>query len=73
MRALRRDDIDKLPLEERLQLVEDVWESIRAHPETLPLTEAQRAELDRRLAAHRADPGATEDAKSVLSRLRRRG
>ena len=35
--------------EERLRLIEELWESLRAQPEALPLTRAQREELDRRL------------------------
>lgn len=72
MSAMPRDEIARLPVEERLRLVEDIWESIRANPDGLPMTEAQRAELDRRLAAHAADQGATEELDSVLARLRNR-
>ena len=43
-------------VEERNQLVEAVWESIAQQPESLPVTEAQRKELDRRLADHLKDP-----------------
>ena len=43
-----------LPIDQRLQLVEDIWDSIaeeaNARPGSLPLSDAQRAELDRRLA-----------------------
>jgi len=42
-------DISKLTPAERLQLVEELWESLCDTPEAVPLTEAQRAELDRRL------------------------
>jgi putative addiction module component (TIGR02574 family) len=42
-------DIDKLAPEERLQLIGDLWESLRRTPEDVPLTLAQAAELDRRL------------------------
>ncbi len=42
-------DIEKLAPAERLQLISDLWESLRAVPESVPLTPAQRAELDRRL------------------------
>jgi putative addiction module component (TIGR02574 family) len=38
----------QLSVRERLRVVEEVWESIREDPDTLPLTDAQRAELDRR-------------------------
>ena len=49
-------DFGDLTVAERIQLAEDLWDSVREAPEVLELTEAQRAELDRRLAAHRADP-----------------
>jgi putative addiction module component (TIGR02574 family) len=42
-------DIDKLAPEERLRLIGDLWESLRATPEAVPITQAQRSELDRRL------------------------
>jgi len=42
-------DIEKLAPEERLHLIEDLWESLRAQPESVPLTEPQRDLLDRRL------------------------
>ncbi|MGH8699405.1 MAG: addiction module protein, partial [Burkholderiales bacterium] len=34
---------------ERLELLEQLWESLSASPEGLALTDAQREELDRRL------------------------
>ena len=46
----------KLSVPERIQLVEDIWDSIAEMPEELPLTEAQQAELDRRLNAYRLNP-----------------
>jgi putative addiction module component (TIGR02574 family) len=45
-------DILQMSLAERIQLVEDIWDSIAAVPEALPLTDAERLELDRRLAAY---------------------
>ncbi|MFW6074386.1 MAG: addiction module protein [Chloroflexota bacterium] len=48
-----------LTVAERIQLVEDIWDSIADAPEVLKLTEVQRAEIDRRLAAHRANPNDT--------------
>lgn len=42
-------DIHKLSADERLRLIEELWDSLCATPEAVPLTEAQRAELDRRL------------------------
>ena len=42
-------NIDSLSSEERLRLIEELWESLRESPEAIPLTDAQREELDRRL------------------------
>lgn len=70
-------DFRRLTVAERLQLVEDLWDSIAAEsPEAVPLTDAQRAELDRRLAAHAADPGAAvpwPDVQRELQQRSRRG
>ena len=46
----------KLSVHERIQLVEDIWDSVAEIPEALSLTEAQQAELDRRLDAYRRNP-----------------
>ena len=42
-------DIGALSREERLRLLEQLWESLSATPEAVPLTDVQRQELDRRL------------------------
>lgn len=42
-------DIASLSAEERLELLDALWESLSATPEAIPLTSAQREELDRRL------------------------
>lgn len=71
MSTLPADDYLRLPVADRLKLAEEIWESIRAHPDELPLTDARRAELDRRLDAHRDDPSAATDAATVLERIRK--
>jgi putative addiction module component (TIGR02574 family) len=67
--------IDKLSVEERLALIEEIWDSIGSTPEQLPLTEAQRQELDRRLAAHAANPGEVVPWEAIkaeaLARMKR--
>jgi putative addiction module component (TIGR02574 family) len=42
--------IDKLDVDDRLALVEEIWASICADAERFPLSVSQRAELDRRVA-----------------------
>ena len=42
-------DISTLTVEQRLELLDEIWESLYETPQAIPLTEAQREELDRRL------------------------
>ncbi len=67
--------IDKLSVAERLALVQVIWDSIASEVESSPLTEAQRQEVDRRWAAHQANPKAAISWEQVeaeaLARLRR--
>ena len=42
-------DIDSLSPEERLRLIEELWESLSELPEVVTLTDEQLGELDRRL------------------------
>lgn len=55
--SLKSLGIDHLGIDGRLALVEELWNSIAADSTALPLTPAQRAELDRRIAEHEASPG----------------
>jgi putative addiction module component, TIGR02574 family len=66
--ALLRD----LPVEQRLNLVEDLWDSIAADQEALPLTDAQRHELDRRLDRYEADRSPGRPLDEVLADIRKR-
>lgn len=49
-------EILQLSIAERIQLAEDIWDSIAAVPEAVPLTEEQKQELDRRLRAYAQNP-----------------
>ncbi len=51
-------EIKSLPLPERIQVVEDIWDSIANDADGIPLTEAQMLELDRRLEMYHLDPKA---------------
>ncbi len=69
MSSVPIEELLKLSVAERIQLVEDLWDSIAADPESLPLTEAQKAELDRRLEEHHADPDSAIPWEAVRERL----
>lgn len=62
----------KLSVPERIQLAEDLWDSIAAEPEALPLTDAQRSEVERRLAGHDHDLASAVPWEEVRERLRQR-
>jgi len=70
-------DFRHLSLAERLQLVEDIWDSIAEEagrrPDALPLSDAQRAEVRRRRAEHQRDPGAAVPWDQVREELFGRG
>ncbi len=67
--------LDGLSVEQRLQLLQELWDSLEIDAERLPLTEAQSKELDRRLAALDANPDAVVPWEEVearaLARLKR--
>jgi putative addiction module component (TIGR02574 family) len=63
--------VKDLPVEVRLKLVEDLWDSIAADQNKLPLTEAQKAELDNRLDEFEVDGDLGEPSSVVLERIRR--
>lgn len=71
MKANLVAEILELPVAERVQIVEVIWDSISALPEALPLTEWQRDELDRRLAEYEADPDSGSTVEEVFARIRR--
>lgn len=64
-------DIAGLTLEERLRLLDELWESLRATPDAIPLTSAQREELDRRLDELDGDGPVGIPWDEVLRRMQR--
>ena len=65
-------EIEELTVEERLKLVEDIWDSIAAEQETLRLTEEQRKHLDQRLHAYRLDGNPGTPSLEAIKRIRNR-
>jgi len=75
MNTINVADLLHLSVEERLQLVEDIWDSIAADtantPARLPLSAAQREEILRRSEAHRNNPGEAVSLDEALDRIER--
>lgn len=65
-----RPDFLNLSVAERIQLAEDIWDSIAAEsPESMALTPAQLQEVQARLMAHDQDPSTAVSWDQVRSEL----
>ena len=64
-------EILKLPAEERLRLVELIWESLNATPSAVPIGDAHRAAIDEELLAHHQNPDDVLTAEQVFAEVRR--
>ena len=64
-------DLLELPVAERIQLVELIWDSITAIPEAVPLTEELKAELDHRFAEFESNPESRSPWEEVRDRIAR--
>jgi len=61
-------EVQKLSMEEKIRLAEDLWDDIAAHGADLPVPHAHKRELDARLAAHLNNP----DSAISLNEFRKR-
>src|SRR5688572_4762012 len=66
--TLQELGLDRLRPEDRLAVAEAIWESVAREAQAAPLTEAQRAELERRLADGIARPEAVTPWEVIKAR-----
>ncbi len=64
-------EILKLSAEERLRLIELIWNSLAAEPSDVPLGDAHRAVIDERIAEHERNPEDVVSRDEVLAQARR--
>lgn len=70
MHTLAAAEYMNLSVSERIQLVEDIWDSIVSESSAaINLSPAQELELNRRVAAHRADPSTAVSWEQVRAKL----
>lgn len=64
-------DYRRLSIAERLQLVEDIWDSIAADADatSLPVSDEDKALLDERIAEQDANPGTGAPWAEVRARI----
>jgi putative addiction module component (TIGR02574 family) len=65
-------NLAKLSVEERIQLVEDLWDSIASDAGDIAVTDTQRVELERRLTDLQQDTAAGEPWGDVRGRIEKR-
>lgn len=57
---------------EKLQLVQDLWDDLAAHPEDVPIPDWQKEEVVRRKARLMSTPAAALDWEDVKRNIRKR-
>ena len=61
--------IDRMTADDKLALIEAIWDSLQTEAENLPVPQSHLEELDRRLTAHRDNPKAGSSWEEVKARL----
>lgn len=69
MKKISASDIAEMPVEERIRLVEDIWDSIAELPESVAVPEWHKQELEKRLDAYHANPTEGSPWHEVRERL----
>ena len=72
MDSITAEDLLKLSIEERLLLVEDLWDSIALEQQKVPLSDEVKKEIDSRLEAYRKNPDEGSRWEEVRERINRR-
>jgi putative addiction module component (TIGR02574 family) len=67
--AARFDQILDLPAAERVELAQQIWESVVEHPNDVQLTTSQKEELERRWLAFERNPDEGEPWEDVKSSI----
>jgi putative addiction module component (TIGR02574 family) len=65
------EELREMSVEDRLQLLDAVWDSFDGDPLDLPLPESHKRELDRRMAYEEANSNSGVSWETVKNRLMR--
>ena len=69
MKQITAADALTLSIPERIQLVEDIWDTIATEPEAIELTEEEKRMIDERLEAYRRNPDLGSPWEDVYKRI----
>ena len=69
MKKITATDSLTLSIPERIQLVEDIWDTIATEAEAVELTEGEKRIIDERLEAYHKNPDSGSPWKDVYKRI----
>ncbi len=69
MRYPTREEILELSPEDRLRLIDDLWDTLEGEADALPVSEEHKRILDDRLEALRRDPESCSDWEEAKRRI----
>lgn len=67
--SISAEEIARMSVAERLELISVIWDSLADTPEEIPLTDAQRRELDRRLERYERGETKLSSWEEVRARI----
>jgi len=69
MKKITATDAIELSIPERIQLVEDIWDTIATEAEAIELTEDEKRIIDQRLEAYHRNPDLGSPWEDVYKRI----
>jgi putative addiction module component (TIGR02574 family) len=69
LKQITAADALTLSIPERIQLVEDIWDTIATEPEAIELTEEEKRMIDERLEAYHRNPDLGSPWEDVYKRI----
>ena len=69
MKQITATDTLTLSIPERIQLVEDIWDTIATEPEAIELTAEEKKIIDERLEAYHRNPDLGSPWEDVYKRI----
>ncbi|MDY7032957.1 MAG: addiction module protein [Thermodesulfobacteriota bacterium] len=69
MKQITATDVLALSIPERIQLVEDIWDTIAYEPEAIELTEEEKKIIDKRLEAYHRNPDSGSPWEDVYKKI----
>ena len=69
MKIISASSIVEMPLDHRIQLVEDIWDSIAEIPQSVKIPDWHKNELEKRLEEYHANPEGVSPWAEIKERI----